>query len=122
MRTRLQYGLYQPPAIFNLVACAFSVLMLLSLPIRSAHQYQDHFRSPQVRRTIERQTFLAHTNLGPADRITHSAAQPMLFASVEDGEAFEPAGNREFSPPILIPRSLLRPKLGSRSKNQDPLL
>jgi hypothetical protein len=122
MSIRLKSRPLKPAAIFNLVVCAFSVLMLLTLPIRSAHQYQNHFRSPEVRRTIERHTFFAHTNIGPAERISHSAVQPTLLASVEDEDAIEPAGNREFSPPILTSRLLLRPKLGSRSNSQDPLL
>jgi hypothetical protein len=110
--------------VLGLLICAFAVLMLLTFPIRSAHQYANHLRSPEVRRSSERHTSIAYSNFRPAEVITYPAVLPTLLAPVEAGNTFVPAANTELLPSAIpISRLLLRLKLGcSRSGSQDPLL
>ncbi len=106
-----------------MVACAFSVLMLLTFPARSAHQYTSHLRTPEVGQSIERHTSIARTNIVPAECVTHRTILPTLFVSVDDGDTRETTANSEIPPSIPISHLLLRMKLGSsRSGSQDPLL
>jgi len=109
--------------MINLAVCMVSVLMLLAFPIRSAHRFENHFRTPEVRRTVERHTVVAHSESAPIERIAHQAVMPALLVPIDLREANEPASKVELSSPIPISRLLLRLKLGSaRSGSQDPLL
>jgi hypothetical protein len=123
MRIGINSKAFKHADLFRFVACAFSVLMLLTLPIRSGHQYTNHFRTPEVRRTVERHTYVAHTNAGPAESVPHQNVLAPLLATVDDGDVIKPVVDSEISTQIPISRLLLRLKLGwSRSGNQDPLL
>jgi hypothetical protein len=109
--------------LLNLAVCVVSVLMLLAFPLRSAHQFTDHFRTPEVRRSIERHTPIAHPDSRIADRIAHQAIMPAFLVPVDIGEATFSVANVEVSSKTPISRLLLRLKLGSsRSGGQDPLL
>jgi hypothetical protein len=108
--------------LLNLAACVTSILMLLAFPIHSAHQFSDHFRTPEVRRSIERHTPIAHPDSGTSERIPHQALLPVLLMSPDYGEAIKPAPTWELASQIPSSRLLLRLKLGSsRSSSQDPL-
>lgn len=109
--------------LLNLAACVVSILMLLAFPIRSAHQFSDHFRTPEVRRSIERHTPIAHPDSGASERIPHQTVLPALMVPLDYGEAIKPALTWELASQIPSSRLLLRLKLGSsRSGSQDPLL
>ena len=96
--------------------------MLLAFPIRSAHQFSDHFRTPEVRRSIERHTPIAHPDSRSAERTPHQALLPALLIPTDDLGAIKPAAHFDLAE-IPISRLLLRLKLGSsRSSSQDPLL
>lgn len=104
-----------------LAACVVGALMLLTFPIQSAHQYTNHFRTPQVRRTIERGVFIAHPDTTPTKRIAQQAVFPALLVSLNAGDA-KPVTIIYFSP-VPISRLLMHLKLGfSRSGSEDPLL
>jgi hypothetical protein len=109
-------------SLLSLAACVVSILMLLAFPIRSAHQFSDHFRTPEVRRSIERHTPIAHPDSRSAERTPHQALLPALLIPTDDLDALKPAAHFDFAE-IPISRLLLRLKLGSsRSGSQDPLL
>jgi hypothetical protein len=123
MRIGFNSKALKPADLLRFVAFAFSVLMLLTLPIRSAHRYTNHFRTPEVRRTVERHTYVVHGNAGSAECVSHQDVLVPVRVSVDDGDAIKPAIDSEIAPQIPISRLLLRLKLGSsRSGNQDPLL
>ena len=109
--------------LFNLAACVVSVLMLLAFPIRQADQFTNHFRTPEVRRSIERHTPIAQPESGPAERIAHQAVMPSVVMPVETGNVVDPVAKVDLSFQVPLSRLLLRLKLGSsRSGGQDPLL
>jgi hypothetical protein len=109
--------------LLNLAVCVVSVLMMLAFPMRSAHQFGFHFRTPEVRRSIERNTAFANPEPKPSERIPYQAVRPALFVLVDTGDAPFPIAHVELSSNVDFPRLLLRLKLGSsRSGSQDPLL
>lgn len=123
MSTRFHPIMRKAANLLNLAVCVVSVLMLLAFPLRSAHQFADHFRTPEVRRSIERHTPIAHSDTGPTSGITHQIVLPVLLMPVDIGENPFPATNVYVSSETPISRFLLRLKLGlSGSGSQDPLL
>jgi hypothetical protein len=123
MNSRLHFKAHKLTGMLNLAACIVTVLMLLAFPIRSAHRFENHFRAPEVRRSIERHTVVAHSESAPVERIADQAVVPALWVPVDLREAIQPASEVELSASIPISRLLLRLKLGSaRSGSQDPLL
>jgi hypothetical protein len=109
--------------LLNLAACIVSVLMLLAFPVQRVHQYTNHFRAPQIRRSIVRHTPIAHPEAGTAERIANQAVLPALPVYIDTGDEVAPAANIEFVPQVPISHLLSRLKLGSsRSGGQDPLL
>ena len=123
MSIRFHSTTLKAATLFNLAGCVVGVLMLLAFPIRQAHQFTNHFRTPEVRRSIERHTPIAHPEAGIAERIAHQAVLPALLVHIDTGAVVEPAANIEFASQVPLSRLLLRLKLGSsRSGGQDPLL
>jgi hypothetical protein len=123
MSTRFHFVPRRIAGLLNVAACVVSVLMLLAFPMQRGHQFAAHFRSPEVRRSIERHTPIAHPEAGTAERIAHQAVLPALLVYVDTGDVVEPAANIEFASQVPLARLLLRLKLGpSRSGGQDPLL
>jgi hypothetical protein len=123
MSIRFHSTTLKATTLLKLAACVVSVLMLLVFPIRKAHQFTIHFRSPEVRRSIERHTPIAQPESEPAERIAHHAVLPTLLVPIDTGDAVKPVADFERSPQVSLSRLLLRLKLGSsRSGSQDPLL
>jgi len=125
MSIRFHFITRRIAGLLSLAGCVVSVAMLLVFPMQSAHQYANHFRTPQVRRSIERHTFIAHPDgdAAPAQRIANQAVFPALLVPLDAGNAVKPIANFELSSQVPISRLLLRLKLGSpRSGSQDPLL
>lgn len=123
MSTRVHSTTFEVAGLLNLACCVVSVLMLLAFPMRSAHKYTDHFRTPEVRRSIERNTFVAQPESGPTERIAHQAVLPALLVPIDSGDTIEPVAGFELPFETPLSRLLLRLKLGSaRSDSQDPLL
>jgi hypothetical protein len=72
---RIRNGNHITQAMF----CLLSLLMLMTLPIQRAHQFEPHYRGSQIRRTFERHSALAHSNdAGAADRVNAEALRPTL--------------------------------------------
>jgi len=109
--------------VLRIAACAITVAMLVSFASRPAHRYDEHFRSPVVRRIVERETSIAAPKVQPADDAARLEAEPT--ASVRDLLAIPttPAVTTEVTvPPVAITRWLRRLKLGkTRAGAADPL-
>jgi hypothetical protein len=56
-------------AAVRAVLSFIAVAMLLSFPANKAHRFEIHFRTPEIRRAIERITFLAQPELTGAEHI-----------------------------------------------------
>lgn len=123
MSTRFHFVTPRAASLFNLAVCIVSVLMLLTFPMQRVHQYTNHFRTPQVRRLIERHTSVAQPEAGTTERIAYQAVLPTLAETIETGDVVAPVVDIECSPQVPLSRLLLRLKQGfSRSSSQDPLL
>jgi hypothetical protein len=123
MRLRLHFKSSRIRELLQMAAWAFGALVLLTFPMRSAHQYTNHFRTPEVRRSIERHIFVAHTNLDPAERISQQSVLRTIVVPLDGQDAISPLDRSQFRSLIPISHLLSRLKLGSsRSDSQDPLL
>ena len=105
-----------------IAACLASMVMLLTLSMALTHQNADHFRMPEVRRSVERHSFLNESKSDVVDKISAQNLRPTI---VFRGEP-DPGVERIIEPaPIVqapIMRLLMRLKLGpSRSSSPDPL-
>jgi hypothetical protein len=107
----------------QLIASLGVMLMLLTFPVGRIHQATDHFRSPEVRRSVERNVFLERTKSDASERVVpQKFKSPGLFL-IDTADSVK--ADKEFTPTPQIPltRLLLRLKLGpSRSSTTDPLL
>jgi hypothetical protein len=123
MSIRFHFATHRAAKLLNLAACIVSMLMLLAFPMQRVHQYTIHLRAPEIRRSIERHTFVAHPEAGIAERIAYQAVMPAVLEPVAAGDAPKPVVHSDLLPQIPIPHLLARLKLGSsRSGGQDPLL
>jgi hypothetical protein len=99
------------------------VLTLLAFPMQRTHQFTDHFRTSEARRSVERHTFLGQPELDPAERVAYCAGLPTLPVRIEIIGDVKPRTGIEFAPPVPLQRLLSRLKLGpSRGSGPDPLL
>lgn len=109
--------------LMGLTASLISVLMLLAFPVQRTHRFTDHFRTSEVRRSIERHTFVAQPEADPAERVAHCAVLPAFPVPVPTDGKVRPLAGFEYAPRVSLTRFLLRLKLGpSRASAQDPLL
>jgi hypothetical protein len=112
--------------VVSRIGCLASVvvaLVLLAFPMQRTHQFTDHFRTSEARRSVERHTFLGQPELDPAERVTYCAALPVLPVPIETNGDVRPRTGIEFAPPVPLQRLLSRLKLGpSRGSGPDPLL
>jgi hypothetical protein len=123
MINRFYTGTLKSARRLNLAACIMGALTLLTFPAQSAHQFTDHFRTPEVRRAIERHTPIAQGESEAAERIPLQAVVPTLSFLADADRAIIPISNYERSPQVQLPRMLSRLKLGSSSSDaSDPLL
>jgi hypothetical protein len=111
--------------LIQLAIGLFSLLMLTTLPVQRAHQFQAHYRTPQIRRTFERHAEVAHSDASVADKAAHDSPLPLFLASVAPDSATRPIvrvdRSDQFPNPQRAPH--LRLKLGpSASDGQDPLI
>lgn len=107
--------------IAHIAACAIGLMMLLSVPIQRPHRFTDHFRGPEVRRSIERHTKIAPPESGPENRIQFDVLR-RLAAPVDDEAEIKALPDFDPVPQVPLTRLLLRLKLASsRAGAQDPL-
>jgi hypothetical protein len=123
MTTRFHITVHKAARLFNLAACIVSVLTLLTFPMQSAHQFTNHFRTPEVRRSIERHTPVTQSESQVTECIPYQALLPNLIIPVDEGKVPIRVTNFEFASQVPLSRLLSRLKLGpSRSDGPDPLL
>jgi hypothetical protein len=123
MTIRFHLTTLKAARLFSLGICLLSVLTLLTFPMQSAHQFTDHFRTPEVRRSIERHTPIAQPESEAAERIPHQPVLPTRIIPIDDGVVITAVANFGLSSQVPLSRLLSRVKLGSRSSRApDPLL
>jgi hypothetical protein len=97
--------------------------MLLSFPAARAHSFGAHFRTPEVRRAVERHTSIAHSDSDAPAGVAQSDPLPTFFAPTENAGSLMLPDKVETVSKVPLPRLLNRLKLNrSRSSGQDPLL
>jgi hypothetical protein len=103
------------------------IAMLLSFPMNSAHQFEVHFRTPEVLRAIKRNTFVAPPEVTGGERVAqanHADAKipPSVVAALVAPVFFKPVSNSPIVAEILPTRFLLRFKpVPKPSGGSDPL-
>jgi hypothetical protein len=123
MKRRLSSSFDSLTAFLYFAACALSTVMLLSLPAARAHNFGAHFRTPEVRRAVERHTSIAHSDCDAPARVAKSHPLARFFAPTETAGNIVLADNFESASDVLLPRLLNRLKLNpSGSNGEDPLL
>lgn len=109
----------------KVVLCLLSLLMLMTLPIQRAHQFQVHYRTSQIRRTFERHSELAASAQGGPEQLANEASHRPALSWILPEPASKPIIVSESGDqiPVSIPRLLVRLKLGMRSSGgQDSLV
>jgi hypothetical protein len=110
--------------MLRLVICLFSLLMLITLPAGRAHQLQAHYRTTQIRRSLQRHAYVAQAEAGASDEVSYEALVPPRFAWMTDpAPPLQVYRTNPGAIPSPNPRLLLRLKLGPPSSgSQDPLV
>jgi hypothetical protein len=107
----------------EMVISVVGIVMLLSFPAHSSHQFGEHFRTNEVRRSIVRHAFVAGPETDCAQTIARIDVEPTIPVPVIIESAAKPPAIFELSPEVSLIRLLQRFKLGpSRSGGPDPLL
>lgn len=102
--------------------CVLGVVMLLSFPATGVRGFQDHFRTPQVRQSIERHTFFAQPEVTGAEQVAPADLAPTAPVAIVTSVFSKPLAIFRVVPAIPLTRFLLRLKLGpARSGGSDPL-
>jgi hypothetical protein len=103
------------------------VAMLLSFPINRSHQFEVHFRTPEVRRAIQRNTFVAQPEITGGERVMHAnyadtKVPPSAVAELVAPVFFKPVSNSPIVSEIPPTRFLLRFKPAPKpSGGSNPL-
>ena len=103
------------------------IAMLLSFPMNRAHQFQVHFRTPEVRRAIVRNTFMAQPEVTGGERVVHAnhadaKIPPSVMAALMAPVLFKPVSDSPILSEILPTRFLLRLKPAPKpTGGSDPL-
>lgn len=122
MERRARFCFDSLTAITYVAVCAVIVAMLLFLPANRVHCFGNHFRTPEVRRTIERQTPVAYSTENARERVARSELLPTFFAPTETSSKIVPLDNVESTRQVPLSRLLNRLKLHpSGSSGRDPL-
>ena len=104
----------------HLAVCIVSIAMLLLIPATKVHHFGTHFRSPEVRRTAQRHTAIAHSDSSAPQRIAESTPLPAFFTPTETFSKTVALDSVRHEIPLV--RLLHRLKLNpSGSSGQDPL-
>jgi hypothetical protein len=123
MERRISSSLNSLTAFLQVAACIVSVAMLLLFPAAKVHNFGTHFRTPEVRRAIERHTFVAHSENNTHERVAQSVSLPAFFTPAESASKIVARDNFESPSEAPLTRLLKRRKLNSSgSGGQNPLL
>jgi hypothetical protein len=99
------------------------MLMLLTFPVQRVHQFADHYRTPEIRRSVARHSFLDETKSDASERISAHYLEPGSLVLVDFENDVKPFKESARVPRVPLARLLLRLKLGSSlSGTSDPLL
>jgi len=100
-----------------------SVAVLLVSPSQKSHAFAEHFRNPEVRRTIARHSYFTQAEETSSDELAQVSREPTPFLPVIDCQkALRPIVTADVILHEAFPRQFLRLKLGSSPSNsQDPL-
>jgi hypothetical protein len=110
-------------ACLRVVVCAIVVGMLLFFPANKVHSFRNHFRSPEVRRAIERNTAVAHSAEKTHALVGQMEFLPTFFTPTETNSKVVALENFESAADVPLARLLNRLKLNpAGSSGQDPLL
>jgi hypothetical protein len=108
------------------VAAILALATLLAFPIRSPHQFVNHFRtsSTELRRAMVRLVAVAQPQRSTAGEVADHFAHAASAARVIVETSYTPVAAPSFvTAPVPLPRMLMRLKLGSTSSDpRDPLL
>ena len=112
-------------AAVRALLCFIAVVMLLSFPANKVHRFAFHFRTPEIRRAIERNTFLAQpeiTGAEHAEHMVHAKVAPSVLVVLVTPVFSKPLANARIASEPLPIRFLLRfkPKF-TGSGGSDPL-
>jgi hypothetical protein len=108
----------------RVVLSVIGIAMLLSFPLNKTHQFQVHFRTPEIRRAIMRNSFVAQPEITGGERVVqanHADAKipPSVMAALVAPIFFKPVSSYPIVSEILPTRFLLRFK--PAPKPADPL-
>ncbi len=99
-----------------------AVAMLLSFPANKVHRYEIHLRTPEIRRAIERSTFLAQPETTGAEHIVQAKVAPSVPVVLVAPVFSKPLANVRIVSDVLPTRFLLRIKPApAPSGGSDPL-
>ena len=109
-----------PQSLLRLAACLIGVLMLLLFPLRTAHDFNQHFRTARTRRSAISHTFVSVAKEAPAKAVSRLGIQRADFILVSL-EMDSSAGM--IMPPVIPARILLLFRPGpSRPSSEDPFI
>jgi hypothetical protein len=111
-------------AIIRAIACIASVAMLLTFPMVKPHSFTDHFRPPEVRRSMVRHTHVAAVEEATVKSIARFGIQPNALPLLFDFQTkFATISNVELALQASPIRLFLRLKLGARpAGGEDPFI
>jgi len=122
MKRRVSSSFDSLTAFLHVAVCVVSVAMLLSFPASSVHNFGTHFRTPEVRRALERHTSVAQSEGTTDELVARTDLLPTFFTPAETVSKIVPLDNFEPPSEVALSSLLNRRKLGSRgSGGQDPL-
>jgi hypothetical protein len=115
------------PVAIRAALSVIGIAMLLSFPMYRAHQFQIHFRTPEIRRAIVRNTFTAQPEVTGGERVLHAnyadaKIPPSVLAALVAPVLFKPVSNSPIVSEIIPTRFLLRSKPAPKpAGGSDPL-
>lgn len=123
MRSRFPSRVRLLTALTQTAARLVVGVMLILFPATKAHDFGTHFRNPEVRRSVERHTFVAHSHDNTRERMAQNNLRTASFAPIETDRQIALLENFDAVPRVPISYLLNRLKLHpARSDRQDPLL
>lgn len=124
MRRLLASALRNAAPIIRTIACVVSVAMLLTFPTVKPHNFSDHLRTPEVRRSIVRHTQVAQVEDATAKSVERIGIQPDTLPLLLNFKTkVATISNVELAPQASPTRLFLRLKLGaSPAGGEDPFI
>jgi hypothetical protein len=107
----------------GMMASLIGALALLAFPIRGTHQFTAHFRTGEIRRSVESHTFATQAEADPAKWVADCAALPAAPMLTVIRTSAKPLPFIRSASNVPLRRLLLRFKVGPAPAGaQDPLI